>query len=282
MSVKKIFAACCSCVILFACTKSPVNSDIENPTALQIRGRVELADGASPEGIYVWLGDTPLATSTDRSGAFQVTLPPAAPGSAVYASGIFDLFFYVANYKLASTPVVVQAGKFLYARGQIDRNGELIGTLSMQKLLNIATSLDPPVVTANYVDPINVTVTLSAVFDTVVVVFPKILGGELAALLFRNMDTGKIVAEQPEVGRTPVSEKISKTPSHFHFSFSLQNGFLPAGRYEVIPYFLIEQEAMPAGLLANISPRAAEIGPEFLKIPFRRAGGQFTVRGDPQ
>lgn len=282
MTVKKIFAACCGCVILFACTKSPVNSDIENPTALQIRGHVELADGASPEGIYVWLEDTPLATSTDRNGAFQVTLPPAAPGSTVYASGIFDLFFYVANYKLASTPVIVQSGKFLYARGQIDRNGELIGALSMRKLLNIATRIDPPVVLKNYGDPINVTLTLSAVFDTVLVIFPKITGGELAALLFRNIDTGKIIVEKPEVGRTPVIEKISQTPSNFYLSFSLQHSILPVGRYEVIPYFLIEQEGLPVGLLTNISPRAAEIGPDFLKIPFRRAGGQFTVQDDAQ
>ncbi len=279
MSIKKIFTACCCGAAFFACEKSSFNGDISNPLNQEIRGKVALSDGGNAEGIYVWMEDTPLSTTTNAEGAFVLALPPAASNSAAYASGVFNLYFYVANYRLSSTPVTVVNGKFLYARGEVNPNGELIGARFMEKLLNINTQIDPPVVTPDYSASIKVLVTLSAVRDSVEVVFPKILAGELGVILLRNLDTGKIITDAPEVNSgVRLIKKIGNAPETFSFSFDLKHGNLPVGRYEVIPYFFIEQARMPEGLLASISQKAEEIGPDFLKIPFRRAGGQFVIR----
>jgi len=279
MSLKKIFAACCCCAILGACEESPLNGDISNPLNLEIRGRIALSDAGSPEGVYVWMEDTPISTVTNRDGDFVLSLPPSASSDAVYSSGVFNLYFYIANYRLVSTPIAVQNGKFLYSRGEVNGRGELISTLFMQKLLNINTLVEPTAVTPAYSAAIKVLVTLSAVRDSVDVVFPKMLGGELGGILFRNLDTGRIIADAPEINLgTRVVKKIGNEPETFLSSFDLKRGLLPVGRYEVIPFFFIEQAKMPAGLLTSISQKAEEIGPDFLKIPFRRHGGLFAIR----
>lgn len=279
MRLKIILAACCCGAIFFACEKSPLNGDISNPPNLEIRGKIALSDAASPEGIYVWMEDTPLSTATNREGNFVLSLPPSASGSTVSASGVFNLYFYVANYKLISTPVTVVDGKFLYSRGEVNGNGELISTLFMEKLLTINTLIDPPMVTPDYSATIKVLVTLSAVRDSVDVVFPKMLGGELGAILFRNLETGKIIADAPEINSgIRLIKKIGNEPETFSMTFDLKRGILPVGRYEVIPYFFIEQARMPEGLLTSISQKAAELGPDFLKIPFRRNGGLFAIQ----
>ncbi|MDZ7360262.1 MAG: carboxypeptidase-like regulatory domain-containing protein [candidate division KSB1 bacterium] len=276
---KKVFAACLGFALFAACEKSPINGEISNPPNLQIRGRIQLADNNSAEGIHVWLGNTSLTTRTDKDGAFVLALPPSASGSPVFASGIFNVYFYVANYKLISTPVTIHEGKFLYSRGQVNQNGELISTLSMPKLLNIKTTVDPPVVPPSFSQTIRVIVALSAVHDSVVVVFPKMIGGQLGGVLFRELNSGGIYADAPEDNAgTRAVEKIGNEPRLFRFDFSLKPGVLPLGNYEIIPYFLIEQQNMPDGLLASISERAGEIGPDFLKIPFRREGGLFAIR----
>ena len=279
MSIKKFFAACCCCVIFFACKESPINGDISNPLNLEIRGRIALSDAGNLEGIYVWMEDTPISTATNRDGVFVLSLPPSATNSAVYASRVFNLYFYIANYRLISTPVTVMNGRFLYSRGEVNGNGELIRTLFMEKLLNITTQVDPSVVTPDYSAAINVLLTLRAVRDSVDVVFPKILGGELGAILFRNLETGKIIADAPEINSGIwLTKKIGNEAETFSFSFDLKRGILPVGRYEVIPYFFIEQARMPEGLLASISQKAEELGPDFLKIPFRRNGGLFAIQ----
>jgi hypothetical protein len=279
MRYKKLFAACCCCAIFLACEESPFNGDISSPLNHEIRGRIALSDADNPEGIYVWMEDTPLSTTTNREGNFVLSLPPSATGSAVYASGVFNLYFYVANYKLISTPVTVVDGKFLYSRGEVNGNGELIGTLFMEKLLNITTAVDPAVVTSEYSAAINVLVTLRALRDSVDVVFPKLVGGELGAILFRNLETGGIIADGPEINSgISLIKRIGNEAETFSFSFDLKRGILPVGRYEIIPYFFIEQTRMPEGLLPSISQKSEELGPDFLKIPFRRHGGLFAIQ----
>lgn len=276
---KNILAAVVGGLLVWGCQKSPFNDEINNPLNQEIRGKAALSDGGSAQGIHVWLEDTPLSTTTNAEGAFVLTLPAAGANSMVNANRVFNLYFYVANYKLSSTPVTVMNGKFLYAHGEVDPHGDLIATRFMTKLLNISTQIDPAVVTPDYSNYITVQVTLSAVSDSVDVVFPKIISGELGVILFRNLETGAIVADTPETNSgVRLTKRIGLEPETFSFSFDLKRRNLPIGRYEVTPYLFIEQARMPAGLLTSISRKAEEIGPDFLKIPFRRTGGQFVIR----
>jgi hypothetical protein len=62
--------------------------------------------------------------------------------------------------------------------------------------------------------------------------------------------------------------------------FPFNSQALPVGRYEAIPYFFIEQENMPSGLLASLGENVEAFGADFLKIPIKRKGGRFVIRVD--
>ncbi|MDZ7343406.1 MAG: hypothetical protein ONA90_02705 [candidate division KSB1 bacterium] len=260
------------------CTESPLDEKISNTPAMEIRGKIELDDRASAKGIYVWLERTPLSTYTDDAGEFRLTLPPPSQGQFAVANGVYQLYFYVANYKLTAVTAFLQNGQFLYSYGDFNGSGELVHKVNLQKLLDIETLVEPATVPANFDRHIDVQTTLRAVRDSVTVVFPKMIGGLLGGLLLQNLDTGQIFINVSDFSATTRGvAKIGNEPRSFRQVFNLNQMPLPRGRYEVIPYFLIEQEPMPPNLIASIGPRVEEIGPDFLKIPFKRKGGNLLI-----
>jgi len=195
-------------------------------------------------------------------------------------NGVFKLYFYVANYKLSSVEVVVQNGDFLYSRGDIDENGEMNGTRSLLKLLNISTLVEPASVETDFEGLVNIQLTLQAAFDSVTVVFPKIVGGSSGAVILRRIGSGDIFMDIPDISTDiRVVERIGPEERIWDMVFNLVRGALPEGQYEIVPYFLIEQENMPEELLESLGPNVMELGPGYLKIPFKREGGYFEVTG---
>ncbi len=272
------FAAAFGFWLVVSCTESPIGGQVDNSPKLQIRGRVDLSDGISPEGVYVWLEGTPLSTRTDNNGFFQITLPPARQNDPTYANGVFNLYFFLANYRLNFTPVVVQNGEFAYSRGEVDKNGELTGPRHLFKLLQIKTVVDPEVVSTSYEGPVGVQVALRATLDSVTVVFPKVIGGLLGGVLLRHKPTGEVFIDAADAG--PNLREVEKIGNEFYYKrliFSLRRSLLTPGEYEVVPYLLIRQDNMPAGLLPSLGRNVEEITPEYLKIPFKREGGRFVI-----
>lgn len=278
---RKLFAANFCFIILAGCTETSFVNQIDNPRRDKINGVVGLSPGVSPESIYVWLGGTALKTYTDKTGAFDLALPASGRVPPFNVTSSFNLYFYVANYKLSSIPVFVEDGQFLYSRGEIGSQGAMINTRYLQELLKINTLVEPATVPVNYQGLIQVKVSLAAFLDSVVVVFPRANGDKYGGILFRNLDSGQAFVEAPDgLPTRRVIEKIGREPLEFAFDFSFKPNVLPAGRYEIIPHFLIEQENMAAGLLASLGENVETFGLSFLKIPIRRKGGQFVVRAD--
>jgi hypothetical protein len=272
------FAASFSVWLFVSCTESPIGGQVDNSPKLQIRGRVDLSDGINPEGVYVWLEGTPLSTRTDNNGFFQITLPPARQNNPGYANGVFNLYFFLANYRLNYTPVVVQNGEFAYSRGEVDKNGELISVRHLFKMLQVKTVVDPEVVSASYDRPVVVQVALRATLDSVTVVFPKVIGGLLGGILLKNKTSDEIFIDAAEAG--PNLREVAKIGNEFYYKsliFTPRRSALTPGEYEIIPYFLVQQNDMPAGLLPSLGRNVEEITSEFLKIPFKREGGRFVV-----
>jgi len=147
---------------LFHCTELPFGDNKISAGHQQISGRVELNDGASPEHVYVWLSGLDIATWTDEAGKFTVKLPPK---SIQPVSGTFRLYYYLANYLLAWSEVVIREGEFLYSQGDINNKGELYIPKVMQRFLRISTSVSPASVSENYAYTINVSTTLQATIE---------------------------------------------------------------------------------------------------------------------
>lgn len=279
---RKFFTANLCLIILGGCTETSSVNQIDNPRRDKISGKIGLSPGVSPEGIYVWLGGTTLKTYTDDAGAFDLTLPASGRVPPFNVTSSFNLYFYLANYKLTSIPVFVEDGQFLYSRGEIGREGAMINTRYLQELLKINTLVEPDTVSTSYQGSILVKVSLAAFLDSVVVVFPKATGDKYGGILLKNLGTGGVLVYAPDGAPTRiVLEKIGREPFEYEIDFPFQANVLTPGRYEAIPYFLIEQENMAAGLLVSLGENVEALGPNFLKIPIRRKGGQFVVIANP-
>jgi len=263
------------------CTSSPVSDQGIVTGSRELTGRVVLSDGSSPDGIYVWLEGTNIATRTDGAGSFLITLPQTSEGGSQIAAGAFNLFFYVANFRLAAAHVIVQNGEFLRARGDINPEGELKEELRLFKILSVRTLVDPASVPSDFEGSIDIEVTLQATLDTVTVVFPKMVGGLLGAIVLRNLGTGDVFVDVPDTtGQARAVERVGPEPRSWRMVLDLRRGMLPPGEYEVVPYFLIEQDDLPPALLASLGPDVQELGPGYLEIPFKREGGRFVIIAD--
>ena len=269
------------CLSFYRCTSNPFGGDDQISSGnAKIHGALQLNDNASPAGVCVWLEGFDISSYTNTSGNFEMTLPPpSSQGSTGGVSGVFSLYFYLANYKLESAQVVTRNGAFVYSSGDIGANGEVIGPQVLTKFLRIKTAVTPASVPVNFPSSINVQVTLEAIDDSVTVVFPKSVGGVLGGVLLKPTGSEQVFVVQALPG--VVSNDITivgKTRPHTRgMNFSLQQTPLPPAAYQVVPYLLVRHEAIPSRLIASLGANVEALGPNYLNIPFQREGGQFTV-----
>jgi len=270
------------CLALFwGCTKAPFGEDDISAGSRQIRGRVELSRNLNPQGVFVWLDGVDVGTRTDKNGQFTITLPSVENQSARGGtSGVFNLYFYLANFTLTTTPVVLRNGVFVYPQGEINKDGELIRPKLIPELLHINIVVTPPIMTApNIADTVLVEVKLSAVSDSVTVVFPKSIPDRFGALFFRNISSGAILVFPLFPGltldQTAIIGKATYTTIAVFYPARMR---LPPGKYEIIPYLLVKHAPIPPALIASLGDKVEALGPNYLMIPFRREGGSFELQ----
>ncbi len=264
------------------CTKSPLSEDKTALGTRQIRGAVTLDDGASPEGVYVWLQGFEVSAYTDAGGKFQLTLP--APSGQSILSGVFTAYFYLANYDLDSAKVFTRDGVFVYEKGDINKNGELNAPKRLQRLLRINTTVKRLNAVVTNEDSTVVEVSLQADANPIVVTFPNACPERecpvhrIGAVLLRNIATKDVYIIQMSPGATSRHlVTVGRVPVTRTMYFSLNRVAIPPAVYEVIPYLLIERGDLPPGLLVSLGPNVLALGPDYLKIPFRREGGRLEV-----
>lgn len=276
-----VFIILGSCLMMFhGCTDNPLDESVITAKTRQVSGQVKLQDESNHEGIYVWLEGYDIGTFTDRTGRFNLCIP--SEGSQYLAAGIsamLNLYFYMANYQLSSAALFVVDGEFLQSQGDIGVHGELNGARVLSKLMRIETIVTPDTIAVGNAYIVNVQVYLQALYDSVDIAFPKIIGSSGIALL-KNLNTGNAYVYLPEsYANIHISARLSPEVYVWNFIFRVKKDDLPQGKYEVVPYFYIEQEALPVGLLESLDPDFGEVGAGYLNIPFRREGGRFIVVG---
>jgi hypothetical protein len=126
--------------------------------------------------------------------------------------------------------------------------------------------------------PIQVKVKLTA-SDSATVVLPKSVGGALGAVFLRRTDTGDVsVIPFSQFMGGSVSLTVGSSTQEVSMSFGLVNFSLAVGEYEAIPYLLIAHESLPDGLMESIGTGVTGMNQNYLKIPFRRLGGDFEIK----
>lgn len=286
MDAKKLFGFALILVavllIQVSCTKSPFSEEIALEPRV-IKGQVDLKLTTPDDNVYIWLEGLKIDTRTDEDGFFSLEIPKELSESTSHLNGIFKLYFYVANYTIKTVNIAVKNGLFVYGEADLNKGGSLTHVVTMERILNILTIVDPQWVPHWYEGPIDVQVTLQATLDSVTVIYPKSVGGLLGAILLRHVETGMVFVDIPDLGATTKAyDVIGKEPKSRRMVFQMNGAnyrdlFLPTGPYEVIPFFLIEHENLPEELLNTIGRDVEQIGVNFLRIPYRRIGGDFRV-----
>jgi len=262
------------------CTSNPFGGDDDIDAGKQtIRGAVNLSDGSSPQGVYVWLDGFKVGATADSRGQFELKVPPpSAQSGSGGISGAFDLYFYMANYQLATAQVVTQNGSFIYGRGDLNAKGELHAAQYLIRFLRVTTTVTPAEVPSNFRNRVGVTATLEASIDTATVLFPSSVGGLLGGALFRNLETGDVSTFELVLNGPVGKQLIGKTQFSIFTVFTLsQVEGLTVGAYEVIPYILMAHQTVPDDLIKSLAANPKQLGPDYLKIPFRRQGGEFRI-----
>jgi len=270
-------------LLLFSgCTKSPLSEDKTSLGTRQIRGAVTIDDGSSPENVYVWLPGFDVGTATDANGKFLLSLPSSSGQSSL--SGVFTVYFYLANFYLDSAKVFTRDGAFVYEKGDVNKNGELSAPRRMQRLLRISTTVKRLNSVVTNEDSTVVQVSLQADVNPVTVIFPNACPDRecpdhrIGAVLLRNIASNEIFVVQMSPGATSRHlVTVGRTPVMRTMYFSLDRVFISPAVYEVIPYLRIERGELPPGLMDSLGPDVLALGPDYLKIPFRREGGRLEV-----
>lgn len=261
---------------LFHCTELPYGGNEISSGHRKISGKVELHDGGSPENVYVWLSNFDIGTRTDKAGEFTIILPPK---SVQAVSGTFTLYYYIANYLLASSEVVTRDGEFVYDQGDINKKGQLCLPKVLRRFLSVTTSVSPSSVTENYTETIKVTVSLRATIDSVTVIIPGSSGYTLGAVFIRKLDSPGVFIYESIPGLAPRRQlMIGSVPTTLKMTFNLVMKPLAKGKYEVVPYVLPAHQKIPVGLMQSIGADVEGLNTNYLNIPFRREGGEFEVR----
>lgn len=258
------------CICFVGCTSNPVGDDTISAGKRQVTGKATLDTGDDQSGVYVWLEGFDIGTQTDPQGNFKLTLPP--PSSQTSEGGVdgaFRLFYYVANYSLTSANVVVKNGEFVFSSGDINKDGEISGTKSLTKFLDIKTILSRNSIRVNSDSRIAARVTLTAISDSVTVLFPNSIGEFLGAIFLRNLDTQEVFIIKGPPTEEVDKELITRTESSRSIEFSLIVNPVPVGRYEVLPYLLVRHESIPAQLMETLGNHVENLTPGYLQIPFK-------------
>lgn len=264
--------------LLFSCTVSLLETEVTDPALSKLEGDVELYNGSSPAGVYVWLEATELSAFTDDSGHFHLELPGSNSGGLT--NGAFKLHFYIANYKLETSTVLIKDGKFVRSRGDVNSRGNLSATKKLLKLLSISTRVEPENIDVDFDGLVEVTVSLRALFDSVTVVLPKLFSHSSDAVIFKKIDSDQVITvTRSENMRSFSNERIGPEERILKYDFYFKPGMLSEGQYEVVPFLLVSPQDLPSGLLSSLGANVSCISSDFLKIPFRRDGGSFTIFG---
>jgi hypothetical protein len=266
-------------IFFYGCTSNPFGGDKISEEKRTVSGTIKLADQTSAKDVYVWLAGFNLGAYTDEQGQFQLTLPPkGGQGTSVGVSGVFNLYPYLANYYLDSAATIIQNGLFVYSRGDINKDGKLAASKVLRRFLRISTTVSPAAVSKTYSGNIGVTVTLEAVDDSSTIIFPKSIGGLLGAVLFKRVNSEEVfVFEFSPGANTRDITIIGRSPKSRVMLFNLLQVPLPPAQYEVIPYLLVRHQKLPKGLIESLAANVEALGPDYLKLPFRREGGLFEV-----
>lgn len=279
--------------LIIGCTGSPIG-DEEIKDKRKIQGVVALDDGANPEGIIVWLKNKDILTETDDKGEFSLLLPKLTIQQSERGTIEHDtLYFYVANYTIVTAVVRIVEGEFRFLEADLDKEGNVRGPIELKRFMHIKTEITKSFVENDYSDTIDVNLKLQADFGCASVTNPRINETDsqrtnenaspvdtLGAIIFRNVASKqiKIHLSDPNASNNERLIACNDFPVIRSLRFTLADVSLLPGKYDVIPYILVDPENVPPQLIRKIGQQVNELNANYLQKPMRRDDALFEIR----
>ncbi|KAA3611156.1 MAG: hypothetical protein D8M58_14370 [Calditrichaeota bacterium] len=275
MYVKLAIIVLFSGLLLF-CTENPFfEESIKFKERQEINGKVQLQFSSDNSDILVYFEGFEYVTKTDKDGNFALKIPPAhlQPGNGL--TGLYKIYYYVANYKIESSTVLVSNGEFVYDFADLDLKGQVKRGIVLNKLLDVSTEVDPVSIEHSYNGQLNIGVTLNVLVDSVIVSSFLIKKKELGGVYLSSAEQVHLIKSGFAI-LTKLTLK-GKTSLPMKINWKKEKEAIPVGNYDVIPYLQIHQEGIPAKLLKIIGTKSHTFHSDFLNIPYRRATEQIII-----
>ncbi len=275
--------ACAVILAVISCTKSPLGENTISGDTDTISGKVMLDTNTVAKNALIWLDGLNVSTYADENGNFTLKIPPVLSqgGSGGY-TGTLSMYFYVGNYAMSKQAVALQSGRFIYNSGPIDKKGKLKSNIILRKLLDIDIELLPQLLVFGADPQIKITVTLTAVQDTVSVYFPGVVDGTIGPIIIANQETGEHRAVQTTligVISGPDTKTLQAGESQRRI-YLLGAGFFEnkTARYELIPYLLLRHQVIPNRFYLNPGGGALTSLENYWQLPFDRTNSILNTQ----
>jgi hypothetical protein len=267
-----------SIFIIIQCTENPFFDDeISQDDHTVVSGKVLLSDRTNPDNIYVWLEGFNISTFTDEEGNFEIEIPQPRSQSGGGLNGIFNLYYFTANYEFQTSSILLINGSIQYSKGDVNGNGQISETIVLTKMLDIEMSVAPAQIQAAYKDPLNFTVKLKNLIDTVVVKTHYNQWGVPSSFVI--MPEGGTPEEAFFLQGQPgdLREANITEETFWVNSFLFSPNFFSAGTYQIWPYIQIVQEGLPYELLNSIDEDIYTTTFKYLQLPIKLQRGILKV-----
>ena len=289
--IKNYSLLCFILLFYLSCEENPFSSKSEIPHRT-IKGFVNL-DGieaypnGNHSGVFVWAHELGLRTLTGADGSFQLELPAAStPSGGGIADGDYAIYFFMANYKIASIQITFAGGEILNDDRVIKINGELRKIISIDRMVQIHTSIEPSTIPTTFEDDIKVEIKAtpdrSDIFFYLLVIEAARQPTVYSGLLIKDISSDKLVYSfNPDTAGT-IKRFIEQPFREFLINFKVVddslNPVLSPGSYEAIPYLIIESnEDPPSHLLDALESGYDDFSEKYFDYPIYRTGGKFTI-----
>ena len=273
---------------LSGCTENVLDNQSISSSRNQITGTVKLNARKNAEGIYVWLEGLNIGQKTNENGEFKIEIPPfRLQEDRAGLTGVFNLYYYSANFNLESTKLFFRDGSLASQQDVINDNGELLKPQVVLQNLKIKTLAVPESVSLAEVAQaelrrefivVILKVTLQALLGSLTVEFPTAVENLIGPIMFRNVNTNEVFILQSRIAGLSFDNflMLGEEPVSRFLIIELQSHYLPKGEYEIIPYLLINR-SLPEGLLESLGENVEEFGPNYLKMPILRETSRFVL-----
>ncbi len=272
--------------MFFSCTENPFNDDkkIENKT---ISGyvkldRVDSYPAGFHGGVFVWSDGLSIRTKTDVSGYFELELPLASdPLNGAIVDGDYKIHFFLGNYKVSNITVTFAKGQIVNDDKLINRAGELLRDVIIEREFGYATTIIPEIIPKEYNGLINVLISLEPSRDDIIFKLRGIIIDRdntiYTGLLIKDIDSDKLIYSVNIDSAKILKEYMRPPKKNIQIDFEYNSINLPKGNYEVIPYLLMDGINFPSNLNDAIGIDVENFSEEYLNYPLYRIGGKFVV-----